>query len=76
MTFCIYAGCIHSMFGVRKGSNVEKIGSSTSFIKHHLYLSKMAFAKFTKALPPSLSLAGHTAIVTGASSGIGRQSVS
>lgn len=36
----------------------------------------MAFARFAKALPPSLSLAGQTAIVTGASSGIGRQSVS
>lgn len=35
----------------------------------------MAFARFAKALPPSLSLAGQTAVVTGASSGIGRQSV-
>lgn len=33
----------------------------------------MSFAKFAKSLPPSLSLAGRTALVTGSSSGIGRQ---
>ncbi|CDU25483.1 related to Short-chain dehydrogenase/reductase [Sporisorium scitamineum] len=33
----------------------------------------MSFASFAKALPPSLSLAGRTALITGSSSGIGRQ---
>ncbi|KAJ9474193.1 hypothetical protein PHBOTO_004250 [Pseudozyma hubeiensis] len=33
----------------------------------------MSFAKFAKALPPSLSLVGRTALITGSSSGIGRQ---
>ncbi|SJX64243.1 related to Short-chain dehydrogenase/reductase [Sporisorium reilianum f. sp. reilianum] len=33
----------------------------------------MSFASFAKSLPPSLSLAGRTALVTGSSSGIGRQ---
>ncbi|SPO29452.1 related to Short-chain dehydrogenase/reductase [Ustilago trichophora] len=33
----------------------------------------MSFAKFAKSLPPSLSLAGRTALITGSSSGIGRQ---
>ena len=33
----------------------------------------MSFATYFSALPPSLSLVGYTAIVTGSSSGIGRQ---
>lgn len=33
----------------------------------------MSFAAFAKSLPPSLSLVGRTALVTGSSSGIGRQ---
>ncbi|EPQ31635.1 uncharacterized protein PFL1_00968 [Pseudozyma flocculosa PF-1] len=33
----------------------------------------MSFSTFSKSLPPSLSLAGRTALITGASSGIGRQ---
>lgn len=33
----------------------------------------MSFATFAKALPVSLSLVGRTALITGSSSGIGRQ---
>ncbi|SNX85742.1 related to Short-chain dehydrogenase/reductase [Melanopsichium pennsylvanicum] len=33
----------------------------------------MSFANFAKSLPPSLSLVGRTALITGSSSGIGRQ---
>ncbi|KAI3485734.1 hypothetical protein L1887_50890 [Cichorium endivia] len=37
------------------------------------HTTAMSFAAFAKSLPPSLSLVGRTALVTGSSSGIGRQ---
>lgn len=62
---------------IQNQKHPHRIVASPSTLPFLLLLSslKMAFAKFAKALPPSLSLAGQTAIVTGASSGIGRQSV-